>query len=140
MLAIWWWGFLGQGLGKGLQKFGNVPEAQSDFIFAAFSEEIGFLGNAILLGLFMFIFFYTLKHLQSIKDYHSKMLGVGILSILMIQTFVHIGVNLDIVPNTGVTLPFISSWGTSLIFSCIELMILYKILRSEENESTLPLK
>ncbi|MBQ7074361.1 FtsW/RodA/SpoVE family cell cycle protein [bacterium] len=86
-----------------------MPEAQSDFVFAAFSEEIGFLGNMILLGLYIFIFRYSLKHIQSLKDYHSKMLGIGILSILMIQTFVHIGVNIQIIPNTGVTLPFVSS-------------------------------
>jgi len=140
MLAIWWGGFFGQGLGKGLQKFWNIPEAQSDFIFAAFSEEIGFIWNCILLGLFIFIFSYSLRYLQSLKDPHSKMLGVGIVSIMMIQTFVHIGVNLDLVPNTWVTLPFVSSGGTSLIFSCIELMLLYKIIRSEETEQPLPLK
>lgn len=140
MLAIGGWWFMGQGLGKGLQKFWNIPEAQSDFVFAAFSEEIGFFGNMILLGLYMFIFRYSLKHIQALKDYHSKMLGVWILSILMIQTFVHIGVNIQIIPNTGVTLPFVSSGGTSLLISCIELMLLYKIIRSEEIEDTLPLK
>ena len=131
LMAIWWWWFFGQGLGKGLQKFWNVPEAQSDFIFAAFSEEIWFFWNMILLGLYVFIFWYSLRCLQDLKDPHLKMIWIGILSILMVQTFVHIWVNIQIVPNTWVTLPFVSSWGTSILISCIELFLLYKIIISE---------
>ena len=134
-MAIGGGGFTGKGLGKGLQKFSYIPEAQSDFIFAAFSEEIGFVGNIFLLSLYCRMFFYFLKHLQYIRDPQSKMIGVGIISILMVQTFVNIGVNVQIIPNTGVTLPFVSAGGTSLLISCIELMILYKILKSEEKKN-----
>lgn len=138
LIAIWGGGFWGQWYGKGLQKFGYIPEAQSDFIFAAFSEEVGFLGNMVLLALYCWMFWYFLKKLQDIKDPQSKMIGVWIISILIVQTFVNIGVNIQIVPNTGVTLPFISAWGTSLLLSCIEVMILYKIIRSEEKKTVLP--
>jgi cell division protein FtsW len=66
------------------------------------------------------------------------MIGVGIISILIVQTFVNIGVNVQIIPNTGVTLPFISAGGSSLLISCIELIILYKILKSEEKKTVVP--
>ncbi|MBO4203491.1 FtsW/RodA/SpoVE family cell cycle protein [bacterium] len=86
-----------------------MPEAQSDFIFAAFSEEIGFAGNLILLGLYCRMFRYVLSHLQKLRDPQSKMIGVGIISIITIQTFIHICVNIKILPNTGITLPFVSA-------------------------------
>jgi cell division protein FtsW len=79
-----------------------------------------------------------LKHLQQIKDPQSKMIGVGIISILVVQTFVNIGVNIQLIPNTGVTLPFISAGGSSLLISCIELILLYKILKSEQRKTLLP--
>jgi cell division protein FtsW len=137
-MAIGGGGFIGKGYGKGLQKFGYIPEAQSDFIFAAYSEEIGFMGNMFLIFLYCWLFFYFLKHLQHIRDPQSKMIGVGIISILIVQTFVNIGVNVQIIPNTGVTLPFISAGGSSLLISCVELMILYKILKSEEKKTVVP--
>ncbi len=124
--------FLGEWYGKGLQKFWYIPEAQSDFIFAAFSEEIGFVGNLFLLGLYCRMFRYVLSHLQRLKDPQSKMIGIGILSILILQTVIHMWVNLKLIPNTGITLPFISAGGTSLMISCIELILLYKILKSEK--------
>jgi cell division protein FtsW len=83
------------------------------------------------------MFFYFLKNLQRIRDPQSKMIGVGIISILMVQTFVNIGVNVQIIPNTGVTLPFISAGGSSLLISCIELLLLYKILASETKKAVL---
>jgi cell division protein FtsW len=63
------------------------------------------------------------------------MIGVGIISILMVQTFVNIGVNVQLIPNTWVTLPFISAGGSSLMISCVELMILYRLLKSEEKKT-----
>jgi len=135
LIAIGGGGFWWKGYGKGLQKFWYIPEAQSDFIFAAFAEEIGFVGNLVLLFLYCWMFFYFLKHLQHIKDPQTKLIWVGIISILMVQVFVNIGVNIQILPNTGVTLPFISAGGSSLLICCIKLMLLYKILGSEEKKS-----
>lgn len=129
--AIWWGGFLWEWYWKWLQKFWYIPEAQSDFIFAAFSEEIGFAGNCILLILYCRMFYYFLSHIQKNRDPQLKMIWVWIISILIIQTFINIWVNIQILPNTGVTLPFISAGGTSLMVSCIELIILYKILKSD---------
>ncbi|MEI8009156.1 MAG: FtsW/RodA/SpoVE family cell cycle protein [bacterium] len=67
-----------------------MPEAQSDFVFAAFSEEIGFVGNMILLALYIYIAYYFLTHLRHVKDEHKKMIGIGILSLIIIQAFVNI--------------------------------------------------
>ncbi|MCX6825485.1 MAG: FtsW/RodA/SpoVE family cell cycle protein [candidate division SR1 bacterium] len=129
LVAIGGGGLLGKGYGKGLQKFGFIPEAQSDFIFAAFSEEIGFVGNMVLLGLYMYIAYYFLINLRNIKDEHSKIIGIGILSLILIQAFVNIGVNTKILPNTGLTLPFISYGGTALMVNFMEIVLLYKILK-----------
>ncbi|HMS90913.1 MAG TPA: FtsW/RodA/SpoVE family cell cycle protein [Candidatus Absconditabacterales bacterium] len=129
LLAIGGGGFLGKGYGKGLQKFGFIPEAQSDFVFAAFSEEIGFVGNMILLSLYLYIGWYFLTNLRHIKDEHRRMIGIGILSLILIQAFVNIGVNIKILPNTGLTLPFISYGGTALMVNFMEIILLYKILQ-----------
>jgi len=129
LLAIGGGWLLGKWYGKWLQKFWFIPEAQSDFIFAAFSEEIGFLGNMVLLWLYLYIAYYFLTRVRNIKDEHSKIIGIGILSLILIQAFVNIWVNVKILPNTGLTLPFISSWGTALMVNFIEIILLYKILK-----------
>ena len=131
LLAIGGWWFLGKWYGKWLQKFGFIPEAQSDFIFAAFSEEIGFIGNMILLGLYLYIAYYFLSNLRHIQDDHRKIIGIGILSLILIQAFVNIWVNVKILPNTWLTLPFISYWGTALMVNFIEIILLYKILQKK---------
>ena len=69
---------------------GALPEAHSDMIFDAFSEEIGLLGNLLLLGLF----YNVIRGLEEIKDPYFKLVGIGLISLLIIQVFVHIGVNL----------------------------------------------
>lgn len=129
LIAIGWWGFRGQGYGKGLQKMGQLPEAYSDMIFAAFSEEIGFVGNMVLFALYFGLFFTVLKQLSQVRDPQLKTLAIGIISLIVVQVFVHVGVNLDILPNTGLTLPFVSHGGTALMINLIELALLYKILR-----------
>lgn len=131
LLAIGGGGFLGKWYGKWLQKFWFIPEAQSDFVFAAFSEEIGFLWNMVLLWLYLYIAYYFLTRLRHIKDDHRKMIGIGILSLIIVQAFVNIGVNIKILPNTWLTLPFISYWGTALMVNFMEIMILYKILQKK---------
>ena len=110
---------------------GQLPEAYSDMIFAAFSEEIGFVGNMLLFALYMGLFFTVLKQLSQARDPQLKTLAIGIISLIIVQVFVHIGVNLEILPNTGLTLPFVSHGGTALMINLIELALLYKILRGK---------
>lgn len=128
LIAVWGGGFWGQWYGKGLQKMGYLPEAHSDMIFDAFSEEIGFVGNCFLLLLYFGLCYHVIKGLQAVKDPYLQLVGIGLISLLMIQVFVHIWVNLEIVPNTGLTLPFVSHGGTALMINIIQLTFLYKIL------------
>lgn len=128
IISIGGGGFTGKGYGKWLQKFWFIPEAQSDFIFAAFSEEIWFFGNSILLWLYLSLAFFFLSELHKVRDDYYKMLWVAIISLIIMQAFVNMGVNLRILPNTGLTLPFISFGGTALMVNLIQLSLLYKII------------
>jgi len=131
LLAIGGWWLFGKWYGKWLQKFWFIPEAQSDFVFAAFSEEVGFAGNMILFAIYLYIGYYFITRARNIKDEHKKMIGIGILSLILIQAFVNIWVNIKILPNTGLTLPFISYGGTALMVNFIEIVLLYKILKNK---------
>lgn len=131
LAAIWWWWFIWKWYGKWLQKFGYIPEAQSDFIFSAFSEEVWFVWNMVLLGLYFYLMFYVLRKLIYVRDEYNKMLAIWILSLIIVQVFINIGVNLKILPNTWLTLPFISHGGSALMVNLIELVILYKIVENK---------
>lgn len=131
LMSVWGGWFLGKWYGKWLQKFGYIPEAQSDFIFAAYSEEIWFVGNILLLWLYFYLAYYFLSRLHTIKNEYNKTIGVWIISLIIIQVFINIGVNLKIMPNTWLTLPFISYWWTALMVNCIEIILLYKILKEK---------
>ncbi len=131
LIAVGWGGWIGKWYGKWLQKFWYIPEAQSDFIFAAFSEEIWFLGNCVLLTLYFLLAYFFLKDLHKIKDPYNRLLWVGLLSMIIIQVFINIWVNIKLVPLTWLTLPFISHGGSALIANMVELVILQKILRGK---------
>ena len=138
LIAIGWWGFFWNGYGNGLQKYSNLPEAYCDFIFAAFSEEIWFVWNLVLIALYVWMFWYVLRHLQDVKDPHLKLIWVWFISLIIVQTFINMWVNVKIIPTTWFTLPFVSAWWSSLMVNCIELLLLYKILQTENK--ILPVK
>ena len=138
LIAIGWWWFFWNGYWNGLQKYSNLPESYCDFIFAAFSEEIGFFWNMVLIWLYIWMFRYVLKHLQKVSDPQLKLIWVWIISLIIVQTFVNMWVNVQIIPTTWITLPFISAWWSSLMVNCIELLLLYKILKTENR--VLPVK
>ncbi len=131
LIAIWWWWFWWKWYGKWLQKFGFIPEAQSDFVFAALSEELGFVWNMALLWLYFYLAFYFLRNLSKVKDDYHKTLWVGLISLIMIQAFINIWVNIKILPNTWLTLPFISYWWTAIMVNLIEIILLYKIIKRQ---------
>ena len=138
LIAIWWWWFFGNGYGNGLQKYSNLPEAYCDFIFAAFSEEIWFFGNILLIALYVRMLWYVLKHIQKVNDPQLKLIWIWIISLIIVQTFVNMWVNVQIIPTTWITLPFISAGWSSLMVNCIEILLLYKILQTENK--VLPVK
>lgn len=128
LTAVGGGGFWGKGYGKWLQKFGYIPEAQSDYIFAAFSEELGMFWNMVLIGGYIWLALYFLLRIKSIRDDYLRGMGVGIISLIILQAFVNIWVNINILPSTGLTLPFVSFWGTAIMVNMIELVLLHKIL------------
>lgn len=131
LIAVWWWGRFGKWYGKWLQKFGYIPEAQSDFIFAAFAEEVGFFGNTILVLLYFGLAWFFLRWLNNADDDYDKVLGVWLLSLILIQAFINIGVNIKLIPLTGLTLPFMSHGWSALIVNMIEVVLLYKIVHKK---------
>ena len=137
LIAIASGGMLGSG--PGLGSPGLVPVAVSDFIFTAIAEEMGLLGSIILILLFLLFSFRTLKISAESSNLFQRYLSLGISSYISIQAILIIGGNLGVLPLTGVTLPFISYGGSSLITNYLCLLILILINGSEE-EVDLPLR
>lgn len=115
-IAIGAGGLFGRGLGAGSQsQLRFLPESQTDFVFAVIAEELGFVGVVIVLGSFALLFFRLLSGARVTRDAFAAYLLVGIFATFFVQTFIHVGVNLAIMPATGVTLPLVSYGGSSLI-------------------------
>lgn len=132
LIAIGSGGFFGRGFQNSVQKFDYLPEVQSDAIFAAIAEEMGFVRIMIFLGLYLFIVFRGYKVALHVSDEFSRYLAVGITTWFVGQAFINIAVNLTLFPNTGITLPLISYGGSSLIFTLVSLGILVQISANEE--------
>jgi rod shape determining protein RodA len=115
-IAIGAGGFFGRGLGAGSQsQLRFLPESQTDFVFAVIAEELGFVGVMVVLGAFVLLFVRILGTVRVSRDAFAAYLLIGICATFFVQTFIHVGVNLAIMPATGVTLPFVSYGGSSLI-------------------------
>ena len=114
-----WWGL---GLGQSVQKMRYLPEAHTDFVFAIFAEEFGFFGVLILLTIFMIligrIFQLSFRAINA-GDWYASYFLVGVGLFIGGQTFINLGVNAGLLPTKGLTLPFISYGGTSLICCCL---------------------
>ena len=131
-------GFTGQGMGEGILK-DRVPEAHTDYIIAVISEEFGTFFVLFIIILFLFICYKVLNKVFFEQDEFIKLSLVGLISLLLIQTFIHIGVNIRLLPTTGMTLPFLSYGGSSLIGSSIIAGLILNftrknIIREFENE------
>ncbi len=111
-------GIKGQGMGEGILK-DSVPEAHTDYIIAIISEEYGSVISILIICIFLYIAFRIIKNCILIDDDFLKLSLCGLASLLIFQTFIHIGVNTSLLPTTGMTLPFLSYGGSSLIGSAI---------------------
>ena len=111
-------GFFGKGIGEGTLK-NRVPEAHTDYIVSVISEEFGVLFIIILMIIFLFFIYQVFKKLYSEDDNQSKLILVGSMSIILLQALIHIGVNIKLFPTTGMTLPYISYGGSSIISTSI---------------------
>ncbi len=127
-IAVGSGGVFGQGLGSGSQtQYGFLPEPQTDFIFSAIAEETGLLGVSVLLFLFSILFWRIMKIAIDSQTNFPRLFASGLTIILVSQTFIHIGMNLGLLPIIGIPLPLISYGGSSLIATFIGLGILQSI-------------
>jgi len=123
-------GLTGQGMGEGILK-DKVPEAHTDYIIAVISEEFGAIFVLFIVIIFLLIGYKTLNKVFSGSDEFLKLALVGLMTLLIIQSFIHIGVNINLFPTTGMTLPFLSYGGSSLIGSSIIAGIILNFTRKD---------
>ena len=123
-------GLTGQGMGEGILK-DKVPEAHTDYIIAVISEEFGAIFVLFIVIIFLFVGYKVLNKVLAGNDEFIKLALVGLVSLLIIQTFIHIGVNSRLLPTTGMTLPFLSYGGSSLIGSSIIAGVILNFTRKD---------
>ena len=127
LIAIGSGGFWGKGFGKGIQKYNYLPEPIGDSVFAIFGEEMGFVGAAVLLGLFLLFLRRGIYIAEHAPDFFGTLLAFGFTIGILVQAVVNIGAISGMLPLTGVPLPFISYGGTSLITNLAGIGILLNI-------------
>jgi len=131
----------GRGLGRGTQaQLMFLPERHSDFIFASIAEEFGFLGGIVLIVLIGFLFWQILEIVQSSRDKLGFLISIGIFSLLSGQALINIGMNLGLLPITGVTLPLISYGGSSLVVTLISLGIINNIGQQRKRQQAIEIR
>ena len=133
LIAVGSGGWFGRGLGQSRQKFMYLPEVWGDSIFPIIAEEIGFIFSTIILLIFLFLFYRILQVAKAAPDAYGTALATGIVSWLAVQAFLNIGGQLNLIPMTGVPLPFISAGGSSAISSLIALGIVINISKQTKN-------
>ena len=134
LYAIGSGGVWGQGLGQSRQKYLYIPEAQNDFVFAVVCEELGFIGAMIILCIFALLVWRGITVSMRAKDKFGSLLGIGLSAQIGIQAILNIMVITDWLPNTGISLPFFSYGGSSLIMLLAQMGIVLSISRTSNLE------
>ena len=127
LYAIGSGGLFGRGLGQSIQKLGFVPEAQNDMIFSIICEELGLFGACFILMLFLLLIWRFFVIATQAKDLFGALIASGAMAHMMIQVILNIAVVTNTIPNTGITLPFISYGGTSVMFLLIEMGLVLSV-------------
>lgn len=122
-------GFFGKGLGQSMQKLGFIPEAQNDMVFSVICEELGVFGGICLIVLFILLIWRFMVIADNAPDLFGSMLCVGVMAHIGSQVILNIAVATNAIPNTGVTLPFISYGGTSVLFLLAEMGMVLSVSR-----------
>ncbi len=133
MLSVHSGGLTGQGLGQGQGKLFFLPEAHTDFTMAVLGEELGFIGIAAVLTLYGFVVFRGFSIALKVEDAFKKILAVGLSMTFALSVFINMGVVMGLLPTKGLTLPFLSYGGSSLVMLCFMFGILLNIEMSENN-------
>ncbi|MFH1473051.1 MAG: rod shape-determining protein RodA [bacterium] len=130
---------LGKGIGQGSQsKLLFLPEYQTDFIFAAFAEEWGFIGTLILLSLFFSLLWRIVRNAEYAETNFETLFALGLAIMLSIHLAIHAGMNMGILPVTGITLPFMSYGGSHLLVEWLSLGILSSMMRDSRGPRIIP--
>ncbi|EMC50749.1 cell division protein [Streptococcus mutans S1B] len=127
-------GWLGRGLGNSIEKRGYLPEAQTDFVFSIIIEELGLIGAGLILALIFFLILRILLVGVKAKNPFNSMIALGIGSMMLMQVFVNIGGISGLIPSTGVTFPFLSQGGNSLLVLSVAIGFVLNIDANEKRE------
>lgn len=122
-------GIFGVGLGNSIQKLFYLPEAHTDFLFAVLAEELGIIGQVVVLGLFSFLVaraLYLGQMAARVKNWFASYLAYGLGLLLGLQVLINVGVNIGLLPTKGLTLPFMSYGGSSMLFNCAIIAVLLR--------------
>jgi cell division protein FtsW len=130
LIAIGSGGLWGKGLGRGICKYGHLPEDTTDFIFAIIGEELGFIGNAAVILLFVALIGLGILVVVRCKDPFGRLVAGGIILAIAIQAALNIGVVTVVLPTKGIPLPFVSAGGTSMLLSAAAMGVLLNIART----------
>lgn len=129
LYAIGSGGFFGKGLGNSTQKLDTIPEAQNDMIFSIICEELGVFGAIVVVLLFAYLLYRILCIARSAPDLKGTLIATGVFAHISVQVILNICVVLNVIPTTGVTLPFFSYGGTSIIFLMMEIGLVLGVSR-----------
>ena len=129
LMAFGTGGIWGTGIGKGYQKLFYLPEPHTDFIFSVIGEELGLLGVIIIIGLYLLIIWRGISIARNAKDFFGSCLATGLTASIGLQVCINMGVSLGLLPTKGLTLPFLSYGGTSLLVNMAAIGILMNIGR-----------
>ena len=127
-------GLIGEGIDGSIQKHFYLPEPQTDFIYAIFCEEWGFIGGIVLLLIFAYFINTGLNIAKKSKDLRKNYLAIGIVGVISIQVIINLAVVVGLIPVTGITLPFISYGGSSLVVTLALTGLLINISREESKD------
>lgn len=127
LIAVGSGGIIGLGLGSSVQAYGYLPEAANDSIFAIYAEKFGFIGSVVLLAVFVAFFSRLKTIIERSSDDFSRLLVVGVLAWLSTQTLINIGAMIGLLPLKGITLPFISYGGTSVVFVAAAVGLVFQV-------------
>lgn len=130
LYAIGSGGIWGKGLGQSMQKLGFIPEAQNDMIFSVICEELGLFGGILIIVLFLILLWRMVIIAINAQDMFASQLVIGVAAQIAIQVILNIAVVTNTIPNTGISLPFISYGGTSVIFLLMEIGVVMNVARS----------
>jgi len=130
LYAIGSGGFMGKGIGQSMQKLGYIPEAQNDMIFSIICEELGFLGALCVIAMFLLLLWRCMIIANNAPDLYGALLVVGFMAHISIQVILNIGVVTNTIPNTGISLPFISYGGSSVVMLLVEVGMVLSVQRS----------